>query len=55
LNDSSDEQVDVETLISKNIDPSTLDLSDKKLKSSDMEIVAETLRNNQVTEKYFYY
>jgi len=51
--DSSDKKVDLETLISENSDPLTLDLSYKRLKASDMLIVADTLRNNQVREEGF--
>jgi len=51
--DSSDKKVDLETLISENSDPLILDLSSNRLKASDMLIVADTLRNNQVREESF--
>ncbi len=53
MNDSSDDKVDVEALISQNGDSSTLSLRMVGLKGPDMKIVADKLRNNNVRESNF--
>jgi ethanolamine utilization protein EutQ (cupin superfamily) len=50
LNDSSNEKVDVEALISQNGNSPTLNLTMVGLTGPDMKIVADTLRNNKVRE-----
>jgi len=50
LNDSSCEKVDVGALISQNGDSPTLNLIAMGLTGPDMKILADTLRNNEVTK-----